>query len=157
MDEKILKQAKTVFKNLCERLDELDWHYEKDEEEMKIDSMAQGEDLPIEVRIRVNAENQIVSVLSQMPYVIPVNRRAALAIAISQANNGMVDGNFEMDFASGKILFRLTASYRESLIGKGLFTYLLSCACYTVQEYNDKFLMVSKKDMSVEEILKYIE
>ena len=157
MDEKILKQAKTVFKDLRERLDELNWHYEKDEEEMKIDCVAQGEDLPIELRIRVNAEHQIVSLLSQMPFVIPAQRRAALAIAISQANNGMADGNFEMDFSSGRILFRLTACYRESLIGKGLFTYLLSCACYTIDDYNDKFLMVSKNDMSVEEILKFIE
>ena len=102
-------------------------------------------------------QRQLVSLLSQMPFAVPENRRTALAVAVSQANNGMVDGSFDFDYLSGRIIFRMTSSYRESLIGKELFTYMLSCACYTIDEYNDKFLMVAKNEMSAEEILDYIK
>ena len=92
-----------------------------------------------------------------MPFAVPENRRTALAVAVSQANNGMVDGSFDFDYLSGRIVFRMTSSYRESLIGKQLFEYMLSCACFTIDEYNDKFLMVAKNEMSAEEILDYIK
>lgn len=156
-EEKDLKQAQTVYKALCEMLEERDWHYEKYEEELTIKCGAQGEDLPMEIIVEVDRQRQLVSLLSQMPFAVPENRRTALAVAVSQANNGMVDGSFDFDYLSGRIVFRMTSSYRESLIGKQLFEYMLSCACYTIDEYNDKFLMVAKNEMSAEEILDYIK
>lgn len=156
-EEKDLKQAQAVFNALCERLDEHDWHYDKYEDDLTIKCGAQGDDLPIQLLIEVDKQRQIVSLLSQMPFAIPENRRAALAVAVSAANSSIIDGSFDYDFLSGRIIFRLTSSYRESLIGKELFTYMLSCACYTIDEYNDKFLMVAKKEMSAEEILNFIK
>lgn len=156
-DEKELKQAQTVYKALCDMLDERDWHYQKDEKELSIQCGAQGDDLPMEIRIEIDIQRKLVSLISPMPFAVPENRRSALAVAVSQANNGMIDGSFDYDYLSGRILFRMTSSYRESLIGKGLLEYMLSCACYTIDEYNDKFLMAAKKQMSVEEILDYIK
>ncbi len=156
-EEKELKQAQTVYKALCEMLNERDWHYEKDEENLAIKCGAQGDDLPMEIIVEVDRKRQLVSLLSQMPFAVPENRRTALAVAVSQANNGMVDGSFDFDYLSGRIVFRMTSSYRESLIGKQLFEYMLSCACFTIDEYNDKFLMVAKNEMSAEEILDYIK
>ena len=69
----------------------------------------------------------------------------------------MVDGSFDYDFITGSIIFRLTSSYRESLIGKELLAYMLMCACYTIDEYNDKFLMVAKNEMTIEEILDFVK
>lgn len=156
-EEKELKQAQTVYKALCEMLNERDWHYEKDEENLAIKCGAQGDDLPMEIIVEVDRKRQLVSLLSQMPFAVPENRRTALAVAVSQANNGMVDGSFDFDYLSGRIVFRMTSSYRESLIGKQLFEYMLSCACFTIDEYNDKFLMVAKNEMSAEEILDFIK
>lgn len=156
-EEKDMKQAKAVFKALCAMLDEHDWHYDKFEEDLTIKSGAQGDDLPIDINIEVDRQRQLVSLMSYMPFTVPESRRTALAVAVSQANNSMVDGSFDYDYLSGRIVFRITSSYRESLIGKGLFAYMLSCACYTVDEYNDKFLVVAKNEMSVEEILDYIK
>ena len=116
-EEKELKQAQTVYKALCEMLNERDWHYEKDEENLAIKCGAQGDDLPMEIIVEVDRKRQLVSLLSQMPFAVPENRRTALAVAVSQANNGMVDGSFDFDYLSGRIVFRMTSSYRESLIG----------------------------------------
>ena len=157
VDEIKLKQAKAVFKTLCEMLDEKGWNYQKDEDGFLIQCGAQGEDLPMDIRIEVDAERMLVILLSQMPYAIPENRRTELAVAVSAANYGMVDGSFDYNYLNGKIIFRLTSCYRDSLIGKEMLAYMLYCSCATIDNYNDKFLMVAKSDMSYEEILKVIE
>lgn len=156
-EEKDLKQAQSVYKSICEMLNERDWHYEGNDEDLTIESGAQGEDLPMDIIIKVDAKRKLVSLMSPMPFIIPEKRRTALAIAVSLANNGMVDGSFDYNYISGKLLYRVTTSYRESLISKNVFAYMLMCTCYTVDEYNDKFLTVAKNEMSEEEILDYIK
>ncbi len=152
-----LKQAKTAFDTLCQMMDEKNWKYDKDEEKLTIETVAQGDDLPISLRVIVDADRQLVLLLSEMPYNIAADKRDAIAIAVSSANYGMVDGNFDFDYTTGKILFRLTSSYMNSLVGKEMFEYMLFCACYTIDAYNDKFLVVAKRDMTVAEILEYVK
>ena len=156
-EEKELNLARTVYKSLCAMLDEHDWHYQKDEDNLSIKCGAQGDDLPMEIIVKVDDDRKLVTLISFMPYAVPENRRSALAVAVSQANNGMVDGSFDYSYLTGRIMFRMTSSYRESLIGKNLFDYMITCACYTIDEYNDKFLFVAKNEMSTEEILDYIK
>lgn len=156
-DEKQLKRAREAFQALCEMLDEKDWHYDKDAENLLISCGAQGEDLPMKIRIEVDAERQLIILLSQMPFTIPEDRRTALAIAVSAANNGMIDGSFDYDYLGGNIIFRMTSTFRDSLVGKEVFEYMLYCSCFTIDNYNDKFLMVAKSDMSNEEILNFIK
>lgn len=155
-DEKQLKQARAAFQALCEMLEEKDWHYTKDEENLQIFCGAQGKDLPMEIRVEVDAKRQLIILLSQMPFMIPQDKREALAVAVSAANDGMIDGSFDYDYLRGGILFRMTSSFLDSLIGKDVFEYMLFCSCFTIDKYNDKFLMVAKSDMSNEEILNYI-
>ncbi len=156
-DEKNTKQAQAAFRTLCEMLDERGWHYEKNPEELFISCSAQGDDLPMEIRICVDAERQLILLLSHMPFNIPEDKRTALAIAVSAANNGMIDGSFDYDYQDGNIFFRMTSSFRDSLVGKEAFEYMLYCSCYTIDRYNDKFLMVAKSNMSNEEILNFID
>lgn len=156
-EEKELKQAKDVFNALCTMLDERSWHYKKDEANLTISCGAQGDDLPIELYVKVDIKRQLVSLLSRMPFTVPEERRTALAVAVSKANYGLVDGSFDYNYLNGNIVFRLTSSYRESLIGKEMLEYMIFCSCYTIDEYNDKFLAVTKNDMTLDEILEFIK
>ena len=76
---------------------------------------------------------------------------------MSLANYGMVDGCFDYDYLNGVIIFRLTSSYRESLIGKDMLGYMLMCSCHTIDDYNDKFLSVAKNSMTIDEIVEFIK
>ena len=156
-EEAKVKQARVAYKSLCEMLDENDWHYEKDEAKFRIVCGAQGDDLPMKIRIEVDAERQLVILLSEMPFSVPEDRRTAMAVAVSVANFGLVDGNFDYDFTDGTILFRMTSSFLDSLVGKEMFNYMLMCSCFTIDRYNDKFFMVAKKNMSNEEIMEFID
>ena len=152
-DEK-LERAEKVFETLCSALDGHDWHYEKDEEKLKIECGAQGDDLPMDISIRVDAGRQLIMLISHLPFVIPEEKRLDAAIATSIVNNRMVDGSFDFDITDGHMFFRLTNSFIDSEIGEELVYYMVMISCVTIDEYNDKFLMLGKGMMSIKDFMK---
>ena len=152
-----VKLAQNNYKLLCAMLDDRKWNYEKNEDNLSVECTVRGDDLPMDVIIKFNTDMEIVSLYSPMPFTVPEDKRNDLAIAIARANHNMVDGCFDYSYTRGKIVFRMTASYSNSLLSKDVFDYMLLVSCGTVDAYNDKFLAVCKKDMSVEEILNLIK
>lgn len=155
-DEKEIRQAKAAYDTLCEMLKEREWHYESDEDNFTIMCGARGEDLPMEIRVQVDPERLIVTLLSQMPFSVPEDKRVEMALAVSAVNYALVDGSFDYNFVDGTLLFRMTSSYRESLVGKDMFEYMLYVSCKTIDDYNDKFLMIIKEKMTLEDLVKFI-
>ena len=152
-DEK-LERAQKVYETLCATLDKHEWHYQKNEERLSIECGAQGEDLPMEITIRVDTERQLIMLLSHLPFIISEGKRLDVAIATSIANNGLVDGSFDFDITDGHMFFRMTSSFIESDIGSELFTYMLMVSCHTIDKYNDRFLMLGKGMMSIEDFMR---
>ena len=155
-DEKEIRQAKAAYDTLCEMLKAREWHYESDEDNFTIMCGARGEDLPMEIRVQVDPERLIVTLLSQMPFSVPEDKRVEMALAVSAVNYALVDGSFDYNFVDGTLLFRMTSSYRESLVGKDMFEYMLYVSCKTIDDYNDKFLMIIKEKMTLEDLVKFI-
>lgn len=156
-EQKNLIDAKKVYESLCAMLNDRNWYYQKQEEKLSITCGAQGEDLPMYISMEVDAKRQLVLLRSQMPFAVAENRRAALAVAVSNANRSTVDGSFDYDYLSGKIIFRMTSSYRGCIVGKEMLDYMLGCSCATIDYYNDKFLAVAENDMSFDQILEFIQ
>lgn len=154
MKDKQEKQALTVYRTLCDTLDRMDWKYDADDETLMIDSGAQGDDLPIDVRMRVNPKNQLVSFMSTLPFTVPAVKRRDMAVAVSMVNYLIVNGSFDYDYTSGRILFRMTNSFRESLLGAEMLKYMIQCATWTVDEYNDQLFAVSKGMLSADDFVK---
>ncbi len=150
------QQAKKVYNTLCRSLDSHDWHYTKNEEKLSIECKVQGEDLPIDIVIKIIEKNSLVTLLSHMPFVVQENKRLEMAVAISAINNLLVDGCFDYDVKSGNIFFRMTHSFLDSQIDDAAFSYMFLCSCGTIDEYNDKLLMLTKGMISMEKFLKDI-
>ncbi len=153
-DEKTMAQALRVYEDLCTALDNREWHYEKDEEKLLVHFGVSGDDIPMKFIIVVDAERQLVRVMSPMPFNFPEDKRVEGALVTCAASYGMVDGSFDYDFTTGQTVFRLTASFRGSIFGEGLFQYMISLSCAMADAYNDKFLAVGKGLMSVEDFIK---
>ena len=148
-----MKDAKRVFDSLVDMLDTRDWKYEKHEDELLIRSGIKGEDLPIEFLMIVKPKNQLVQFLSKLPFSFPSEKRVDGAIAVCVANNGLIDGSFDYDIADGDIVFRLNSSYRESILGHDLFEYMIMVSASTIDNYNDKFFMLAKGMMTIQEFI----
>ncbi|MBQ8762724.1 MAG: YbjN domain-containing protein [Clostridia bacterium] len=153
MAELNMAKAKETYEVLCKMLDNKKWHYDKIEDDLVIKSGVKGDDLPIDFIMRVNPRNEIVSFFSWMPYKVDESKRIDLALAVCTANYGLADGSFDYNLSDGTILFRLTSSYKESTLSEELFEYMLMVAASTVDIYNDKFFMISKGMLTVQQFI----
>ncbi len=152
-DLKNLKQAKEAFDTLCQLFDKFKWHYKKNEDDLSIECGIQGDDLPMEINVNVDADRRLVMLLSHMPLIVQEDKRLDAAVAVSAVNNILVNGCFEYDITSGHMFFRITNSFIESKISEEVFAYMLFCSCQTIDKYNDKFLMLAKGMISIEQFL----
>ena len=153
MAEVNMERAREVYASLIHMLDTRDWKYEKFEEDLVIKAGIKGEDLPIEFIVVVKPTQQVVQLLSRLPFSIPDEKRVDAAIAICVANNGLVDGSFDYDVLEGDITFRLTCSYRNTQLSDDLLEYMILVSAGTIDDYNDKFFMIGKDMMSVQQFI----
>lgn len=156
MEEQNLQQARVALDTVCAMFDDRDWRYEKDVENLEVRCKATGDDLPIDIRFKVDAKREVVMFLSSLNFNVPEEKRAELSVATNIINNAIVAGSFDYSYQNGTIAFRLVNSYCDSLISKEVYDYMLVVGCQTVDEYNDKLLMICKGVMSLEDLSKFI-
>lgn len=148
-----IELAKKVYDKLCSAIEQREWHFDRDDEKMIVNFEVGGQDIPMRFFIFVDSKRQLVSLISPLPFKMSEGKRVEGAIATCAASYGMCDGSFDYDLKSGAISFRMTASFRSSTVGEGLFQYMISCSCAMVDMYNDKFLAIDKGFLSLENFL----
>ncbi len=153
IDEKKMELAKQVYKTLCDANERREWKLGKDEENLLVHVGVSGDDIPVQFILVVDAERQLVRLMSPMPYKMSEGKRMEGAIATCAASYGITDGSFDYDLSDGETVFRMAASFRESLIGEGLLQYMISCSCAMVNKYNGKFLTIYKGLMSITDFI----
>lgn len=153
-DKKQTLYAQEAYETLCTTLDNIGWHYERMDDDLKIMFGVGGDDLPMAFLILVDADRQLIRLLSLLPFQMSDEKRIDGAIATSAINYAIADGSFDFDIETGRILFRMTSSFRESLIGEELFKYMVSVACLTVDRYNDKLCAINDGELSIEDFIK---
>ena len=153
-EELKLAMAKAEYQSVCQALDDRNWKYNKDDDKLLISFGVNGEDLPLDILIYVDVQRSLVRVLSKLPFKMNEDKRMEGAVAVCAANYGMVDGSFDYDLSDGSILYRVAACFNDSCISKNLYQYLISCACVTVDKYNDQFLALNKGMISLSDFIK---
>ena len=149
-----MKQAQLVYQTVCAALDARNWKYGKDEAKLLVHFGVNGDDIPMQFIIVVDADRQLIRIMSPLPFKMSEDKRIEGAVATCATTYGMVDGGFDYDLSDGSITFRMAASFRESVFGEGLIQYMISCSCAMVDKYNDQFLALSKDILSLENFLK---
>jgi len=153
-DDKKLKRAENVFQTLCGMLDALEIKYEKAEKDLVVNFYIKGEDVPMRFLMNIDADRELICLTSPIFVKFEGDKRLDGAIATCQANFRLADGSFDYDFSRGIVAYRMTSSYIESLISKDLFQYMLVIACRTVDEFNDKFMLLAAGKLPLEEFFK---
>lgn len=148
-----INRAKAAFSTFCECLDDHQWHYQKDEENLKINCGAQGDDLPMDINISADVERQLIFLFSKMPFTISEDKRLDIAIAVSSINNCIIDGHFDFNIQTGEIYFRMVNTFIDSQVSKELCAFMLFCSCGTIDDYNDKLLMIDKGMLPLDKFL----
>ena len=154
MSEKENQRALVVYQAICSALEARKWKYNKDESKLMVYFGVNGDSLPIEFIFFVDAERQMIRVMVPLQQKFREEKRLEGAIATCAANYGMVDGGFDYDLSDGRVIFRATASFRESIIGEGLIDYLIDLSCAMVDKYSADFLALDKGYLSLEDFMK---
>lgn len=145
------KQAQTVYQTVLKALDNRQWNYDRHDNDLTVTMGVSGDDLPMQLILEVDADRELVKLLSKLPLSFPEDKRLEGSIATNIININIADGSFDYKFDTGAIYFRQVSSFKNSLIGTGLIDYLIDCACWTIDEYNDKLLMMAKGLMTIQE------
>ncbi len=153
MAEVNMTKAREVYRTLLKMLDAKDWKYERHDKDLLITSGCRGEDLPVEFLIRIAPQQEVIDFRSRLPFEVPEDKRVEAAVAVCVANYRMVQGSFDYDITDGEIGFRLTSCYRDSIIGTDLLEYLMMVGISTVDRYNDKFFMLTKGVLTLEQFI----
>lgn len=150
-------QTLQVYNSLCEAMHDMEFSFDKKEEELIILSGAQGEDLPMPFMVRVSDEKQIVSFVSVIPIEVGEKMKKNVIIALNEINMYLLDGCFAYDTSQAHILFRSALTYKDALIGKGALKQMIMLSLSAVEAYNDKLQKIVEHEMSVQELIEYLK
>lgn len=148
-----LKVAKTVYNMLCDTFTENKVKYARHDDELVVSFEFTGEDIPMDFVARVDAQKQLIVFNSWLPFSFGEDKRLQGAIATNQINYALSDGSFDYNYETGEVLFRMTTSFRDSLIAGEAIMYMLVCAVTIVDKYNDKLLMVAKGAVDIDKFI----
>ena len=145
--------ARKHYERLCQALDEREWNYEKEEDKLLVHFGVSGDDIPMNMVIFIDQDREVVRLYSPMGFQVDEDKRIEMALASCTATYGLADGSFDFNMGDGNIIFRMSHSYRDSQLGVQFFHYMISCACATVDDYNDKFLAIANGVLSIGDFL----
>lgn len=157
VEQDSIVRARATYKTLCQYLDGQKWNYENNEEELKIDFRARGEDLSMPITVKVYPERQVAILISHLPFDIPEDKRIEATVALCALNNLIVDGSFDYDIGDGSVYFRMTNCFAESDLSIDVFEYLMICSLATIDEYNDKLLLFANGTISLQQFLELLK
>jgi hypothetical protein len=152
-EEKNVKQALEVYNTLRQALNEMEYRYTEDIEKLRIRLTVYGDDIPMDLLIIIDADRMLIRLMSSLPFKMSEDKRVEGSLLTNHVNYLLADGSFDYDMRDGEILFRLTASYRESLISTALLRYMINVSCSTIDKVNDKFMLVNKGAMSLSDFV----
>lgn len=149
-----LNQAKYVYSVFTQFLDERNLRYTKYEDDFVVVLEYKGEDMSLDLFIKINPERENIMIIDTMPFKIDNKDIPKMCEAICRANAGMAIGDFEMRFQEGgnKIHHKIGHTYTGSTVSPALAEKLIMLSIYTAEKYDDKFMAVSKGYLAPDKI-----
>ena len=149
-DQNYLELTKRTYATLCAALDERRWKYRRNDEEMSLEYIVNGDDIPMRFTVRFDGERAIARIFSPLPLTVSEDKRLEMTVALSMINNYLAIGCFELDMSDGELRFRISNNFRDSAVSADAFLHLLQVSIDIVERYNDKLFMLATGVISLE-------
>lgn len=142
-----------VYQMFKKHLEENNFKFDAHDDDLVLTMTVHGEDLPQPTIIRILDDRDVFQILSPIPSRIPEDKRVDAAVAVSVANYGMINGCFDLDMSDGEIRFRVAQGYKGMELSNEFIKYIMGIVFFTTDKYNDKFFMLGKGLMSLEQFI----
>ena len=150
-------EAQALYNTLCQTLDNMKWGYSKEEDVFVVRTKAIGNDLTMDLFIKIDADRQVMYLKSPMPYNVPSDSRDMLAKAVIMANYTMLNGSFEYDLSDGYLAFKMVVPYMESMLSECVCHYMIMVSCQMTDNFNDKFKALIDGKMTMDEFAEFCQ
>ena len=152
-----MEKAKKIYETVMKTFDGMGWTYDRYDEELCVVSGVKSDDHPNRFSISEYEKNQLIRLVSTLPFNVPEDKRIDIALAVCAISDSIIDGSFDYNIFDGEISFRLTSSYRESEISTDLIEYMIGVSTSTVDAYNDKLFAICKGYMTLEQLYEQLK
>lgn len=145
------ENAIEAYNLVCEALDEIGYTYDKDEDGYTISLGIRGDDLVIGLIIMIDEKRELIKMYSPIPVEVNSDKVGELIEAIAYANYNIALGKFVIDLDKNELEYRIVNSFRDCLLGRRAVIDMISVACDTTDDYNDRFKAINDGEMTLEE------
>lgn len=99
--------------------------------------------------IRVDADEQLISVIIPLTVMFREGTRIDGAVASCAVTDNLIAGGICSDYFSGSACFRITTSFLESKISERAIAALAEYACEVIKDYNPEFRRLNDGELDV--------
>ena len=144
--------AQAVYDTMIRALKGIDWKFQELGDHV-IRYTYTGKDFPMDFLVMIRDKADMVLFRTVMPCRIPDDKMTEALLATHMANNKFRMGEFVLDFERKQVSFALNPLYEDATPREEWFIYLMQLAHMVADEYNDKFMMLAKGMISLQDII----
>lgn len=146
------KRAQEAYDALRASLDGMTIKYKESAGALyRVEFEMTGKFIPMKYSIVIDPARQVILMFVYLLFRVPEDRREDVAVVTSFANFMLADGSFDFDIDDGSIVYRMASSFKESLVGKGLFDRMLTYAFGVADRLGFRMFVVSRGMMTPDE------
>ncbi|MBQ7408578.1 MAG: hypothetical protein IJW13_04815 [Clostridia bacterium] len=153
MNEIAYLNGLNVFQTVKNALDNIGWHYDANEQELRISLGVDGDDIPMDFDISIDSEKEIINLYSHMPFELNDEKQLELSLATNFINNQLIDGSFDYSPKDKVLLFRMSCCYVDSLLSTKVIDYMLDFSCFATDKYNDKLAKLNQGSITLQQCI----
>lgn len=135
--------TKDTFNALLQAVKDNGWSCIHNENNLTVQYGLTVGDLQLDFYIMLDAQRQLAILVCKLPFTFVKGRRVDGAVATSAINYELIDGNFAYDFPNGLCHFKLTTSYRESVISPKAFAFMLNYSVWVLDKYYKRLYRIA--------------
>lgn len=148
------KDSVIMYRRLSDALDDLGWKYERDDMRLKINTSINCGGQTLNASVQMDDNKKLIYCYTQLNFEVEEEFRKAFSQGVCMVNMLIRNGSFDFSPKSGKCAFRMTSSYRDSIVGKEVLQYILLVATKIIDLYNAKLFMLATGKITLDELNK---
>ena len=131
-----------IYDTIIQTLDELEMHYQRDDEHGMADMNIQCDCAAFHLRLAAMEEQEVLYCFASFPLNVPENKRSAMCELINAINYDNIIGMLTMDPEDGQLVCRMVSSLDEGAINLTIIKVALQNAIRIFEENYPAILKV---------------
>lgn len=131
-----------IYDTIIQTLDELEMHYQRDDEHCIVDLNIQCECAAFHLRMAAMEEQEILYCFTGFPLNVPESKSAAMCELINAINYDNVIGMLTMDPEDGQLVCRMVSSLDEGVVNPTIVKVALNTSLRILEDNYPAILKV---------------